>query len=365
MRRNKFVFVFLVIVFAGFITSLSFAQPPIDRGIRPEPRVTVPDDPQIREFSVNPTSVVQGGQVTFRWRVEPGPGGSPITGVRITVGAIELRRSPSASATQIVTLPASLEPRDSWLFVLTATNGLGISSTRTLNLSIVADTPVVREFSVNPNPIFRGERVTFRWRVEPLGTSPINRIRITRGTTEVHSSTASSGEYTYTYDLSPTGEREEFVLTATNQANRSTRRSVYLQVAHPYQINAGISTEPSELIPGSPYTLIFTITNNSDAILSGIDIKILCSVGGRGGSSEFEEARTLALRGQTINPGRNTYRFSHTLPRGTRILEGFDFWVGRERGGGGRSIILEGEVDAEVVRTINVYRVGTGRLLRR
>lgn len=356
MKTRFLVLGFLVMVLILLVNvAIVYAPPPIPRApsaprVSEESEVAIPDDPVIREFSASPTNVVQGGQVTFSWRVEP-TRGSPITGVRITVGAIELCRLTSARGEQRVTLPPSLEPRPSWAFVLTATNEIGRSSSRTLNLSVVADAPVIREVSVTPSNIFRGDQITFRWRVEPLGTSPINRIRITRGTTEIYSSTASSGEHIYTFNLSPTGEREELVLTATNQAGRSTRRSLYLGVAYPNQFSLFLSTEPSEIIPGSPYTLIFRITNDSDVRLSGIDIQINWSGGGTGISEG--EFRPLELRGQTINPGSNTYRFAHTIPRGTTRLERFNFWVGRT----GRITILQGEANVEVTRTINVYRV--------
>jgi hypothetical protein len=63
---------------------LSFAQAKPESKIQPKspagltvpsgPRVTIPDDPRIREFSASPTISIQGGRVSFRWRVEPGHG---------------------------------------------------------------------------------------------------------------------------------------------------------------------------------------------------------------------------------------------------------------------------------------------------
>jgi hypothetical protein len=49
-------------------------------------KIRIPDAPQIREFLVTPNLWLQRerGDVLFRWRVEPGPGGSPIRTVTIT-----------------------------------------------------------------------------------------------------------------------------------------------------------------------------------------------------------------------------------------------------------------------------------------
>jgi hypothetical protein len=166
MRRNKFVFVFLVVIFTGFITSWSFAQPRIDRGIRPEPGVTVPDDPRIEEFAIEPQAVTQEGSVNFRWRVAPGPGGSPITSVRITVGAIELHRSSSASGEARVNLPAILEPGPASLIHLTATNQIRRSSISATNCEVKSIDSIKRDLillasRMDPAEVREGEPLHF------------------------------------------------------------------------------------------------------------------------------------------------------------------------------------------------------------
>ncbi len=94
----------------------------------------------------------------------------------------------------------------------------------------VPDNPRIQEFSANPSMGVHRGHVTFRWRVdsEP-GGSPINRIRITFGTIEIHTSSLSNGEYRFTLQ-SPTVPDEsrslQFVLTTFNQAGRSTIRTV-------------------------------------------------------------------------------------------------------------------------------------------
>ena len=94
----------------------------------------------------------------------------------------------------------------------------------------VPDNPRIQEFSANPSVSIYGGHVTFKWRVatEP-GGSPINRIRITFGAIEIHTSSLPNGEYRFTLH-SPTIPDEsrslQFVLTAFNQAGRSTIRTV-------------------------------------------------------------------------------------------------------------------------------------------
>jgi hypothetical protein len=238
MRRNKFVFVFLVIVFTGFITSLSFAQPPIDRGIKPEPRVTVPDDPQIREFSVNPTSVVQGGSVTFRWRVESGMAGagSAITRVRITVGAIELHSSSSASGEARVSLPAAVTPRAASLTVLTATNQIGRTSQRTLNMEIYSTVPEIVEFTVSPHVVIAGSTLDFTWSVVPrAGEDQIVSIKIDPGVLNrigtIRDPIDARGRHTIRISPDAGYETKRYTLTVTNlRGMTANRTSPYVDI---------------------------------------------------------------------------------------------------------------------------------------
>jgi len=141
--------------------SLSFAQAKPEPKIQPKSpagptvpsgsRVTIPDDPRIQEFSASPTISIQGGRVTFRWRVEPGPGGSPINRIRLTFGAIEIHSSSSASGEHLFHLNPPIvsgEPR-SYQFVLTAANQIGRSVIRTADVRVMSTEDVFRSLRIH------------------------------------------------------------------------------------------------------------------------------------------------------------------------------------------------------------------------
>jgi len=127
------------------------AQPQIDFIPKPAKpaEVRITDNPRISEFSVTPTSVAQGGRVTFRWRVTPGAGGSPITTIRINIGATPIHTSNSAIGSYVFDVLPVMQPR-SWPCFLIATNQIGRSSTsRQINL-VVKSLP---DLSIAPEDI--------------------------------------------------------------------------------------------------------------------------------------------------------------------------------------------------------------------
>jgi len=160
MRRFS-ILAILSIFFLMATFSLSFAQAKPEPKIQPKspagptvppgPRVAIPDDPRMQEFSASPTISIQGGRVTFRWRVEPGPGGSPIDRIRLTFGAIEIHSSSSASGEHLFYLNPPIvsgEPR-SYQFVLTATNQIGRSVIRTADVRVMSIEEVFRGLRIH------------------------------------------------------------------------------------------------------------------------------------------------------------------------------------------------------------------------
>lgn len=98
-----------------------------------------------------PPISIQGGRVTFRWRVEPGPGGSPINRIRLTFGAIEIHSSSSGSGEHLFHLNPPIvsgDPR-SYQFVLTATNQIGRSVIRTADVRIMSAEDVFRSLRIH------------------------------------------------------------------------------------------------------------------------------------------------------------------------------------------------------------------------
>ena len=320
--KNKFLMFMVVLMVLGY-TFLCYAQPrpartpkvEVERGPQQEAGIEVSDDPVIREFSVNPASVLQGGQVTFSWKVEPSPGGSPITGIRITVGAIELHRSTSAIGEQRVNLPPSLEPRPACQFVLTATNSAGRYKQRTLNLEILADTPVIREFSVEPNVVMAGGEFRLIWRVEPTpGGSRVARVMLGPD------SVPSSGERTIKIDRNASDERRQYTLTAINERGQSVSQNRIVEIKSLDSIKRSITfqltMEPAEIYEDTTGNFTIIIRNESNAIIEGTRI-VLIAKRDESGSGPIIGA----LYNQTIRPGINEFRISGKISERTDVTK--------------------------------------------
>lgn len=171
--------------------SLSIAQPkpepkiqpktPVTPGVTPGPDVKVLDNPRIQEFIANPSVSIQGGSVTFRWRVEPGPGGSPVNRVRLTLGTREIHNSSSASGEYRFHLHSSIIPDENrpHQFVLTATNQINRSSTRTTDVQVLGIEYVFRGLRIhleaNPQEFRSRQPIEFKvsFTIPSLGDIPI------------------------------------------------------------------------------------------------------------------------------------------------------------------------------------------------
>ncbi|MFB3884114.1 MAG: hypothetical protein ACE144_02730 [Thermodesulfobacteriota bacterium] len=136
--------VFFSVIIVVLLVSLSYAieigGPKTPASPPPSPvqpkvpgkTLTAPDDPVIREFTGPAYPVVQGTEVTLRWRVEPGPGGSPITNVSII--APYLPDEPSRPIGERRFLFLGGDYAEDRPYRLTATNGIGRSASRTLTV---------------------------------------------------------------------------------------------------------------------------------------------------------------------------------------------------------------------------------------
>ncbi len=104
-------------------------KPPATREV-PSTTVAVPDDPNITEFTGPAFPVVQGTEITLRWRVEPGPGGSPIVGVNIVAPYLPDELSAPIGERRFIFLGGDFSGDRTYR--LTATNRAGRSASRTL-----------------------------------------------------------------------------------------------------------------------------------------------------------------------------------------------------------------------------------------
>jgi hypothetical protein len=142
--KTKILIVLLTIL---FISSLIYAQTQIKGGEiqRGTPQIQrgtqISDEPVIREFSLNPTFWLQGqsGEITFSWRVEPSPGGTPITRITITKTsgngpAINFSSSDSQGQYKL-TIPSSLG-QGRTTYALTAVNQAGRTKTQTVDFEV-------------------------------------------------------------------------------------------------------------------------------------------------------------------------------------------------------------------------------------
>jgi hypothetical protein len=281
---EKIFFVIAAILF--FLRSIDLAEaPPPPPGPRPkaptrerelEERRGIPDDPAIREFSANPTSVVQGGSVTLRWGVEPGMS-SPINRIRVTLGDRELFFSADTSGEYRYTLPSDIRPGRTE-FELTATNQIGRSKSRSVSVNIIADEPIIRSFSAYPTSVIQGERVNFSWRVEvPPGGSLLDRVTITLvGVGAFHSSSTGSGEYPYSIAPTARAGTTQFFLTATNQAGRFVTRTIEVRIIGRLNFRIeSLTTEPREFSSAEPVRFFITGVNESGD-LRNVSIVIDC-----------------------------------------------------------------------------------------
>lgn len=140
MCPNKIYRSFFVACTALFVQfSLCYSQvrpvpqiqpkPPATREVPPA-TVAVPDDPNIIEFTGPAFPVVHGTEITLRWRVEPGPGGSPIVGVNIAAPYLPDELSAPVGERRFLFLGGDISGNRT--YNLTATNRAGRSASRTL-----------------------------------------------------------------------------------------------------------------------------------------------------------------------------------------------------------------------------------------
>lgn len=113
---------------------------------KPAAAVTLPDRPRVVEFSAHPASVARGRTTLIRWKVEPGPGASPITSVQIvkTDGAgpgLDVRGTGPAGERELNVPVGAPEGRTT--YALTAVNGAGLSAIKTLSLEITGPPDLV------------------------------------------------------------------------------------------------------------------------------------------------------------------------------------------------------------------------------
>jgi hypothetical protein len=147
MERGRHLSTFTLLMFLMVGTfSVSYAQPPVKPKIPVGSRINIPDDPQVREFSANPARVVRGRNMILRWRVEPGPGGSPITGIRIlkTEGSgpsVNLRSS-DLTGERTVNIPIDT-PIGRTVYALAAVNQAWGAAVRTVSPEVMDPPDIV------------------------------------------------------------------------------------------------------------------------------------------------------------------------------------------------------------------------------
>lgn len=139
IKRNCFL---CVLVFLLMILPLGYAQYQIKTGPSIEKKKLAPivDNPQIAEFFINPNRLINGKEIFIRWKVEPGPGGSPISRVSIArtegIGPDIWIGSNELTGEKTITVPANTK-NGTVVYALTAVNQAGRSSVKTVTLEIM------------------------------------------------------------------------------------------------------------------------------------------------------------------------------------------------------------------------------------
>jgi len=80
------IFAFHAARLGGGSVPSATGQVPVTAKPMKAPMAGATDGPRIMEFAASPAVILEGGQSTFHWRVEPGPSGSPIESLEIFDG---------------------------------------------------------------------------------------------------------------------------------------------------------------------------------------------------------------------------------------------------------------------------------------
>lgn len=162
-----------MILSTAVIVSLSYAQQQKKTQTSAGSDVTMPDKPIIREFTAIPSILIEGGQVNFKWAVEPAPRGSAIK--KIWLGFVaapftvpEIHSSSQAKGEFAYNIPHAAEGVTRQ-FILTTINQAGGSATKTIDVQIISAEEAIRRikasFSVGirltPEQILRDEVMRF------------------------------------------------------------------------------------------------------------------------------------------------------------------------------------------------------------
>lgn len=246
-----------------------------------------------------------GNRITLRWRVEPGPiNRSPVNRISIISPSLGINLSSAdTSGVSSVVIPSRVEP-GRYQIILTATDQAGRQTNRSVDVQVIADEPIIREFSIDPTIIAADHEIRFRWRVEsPPGGS---RIRIVRITPDITADLPFSGDRPLRIDVNAPSQIKRYILTATNEAGRSVSRNVDVEIKSREEMRAAISidrlsTEPRNFSLEQEF--VFTITFNNPTRVRYIETLLTITGEQRSGGG-------LPLRWLSnliINPGVNTY----------------------------------------------------------
>lgn len=167
-------------------------------------RVTVsvnpPNGANIGSFTASPNPITLGGTSLLAWTV------TNADRIEISDGAAVIHTSTT------LTGDFTVNPLVDTTYTLTAFNVNG-NATAQINLVVQLGIPLIRGFTVTPNPGAVGGPITVRW-----DTFAADSIRILRGTTEVAASTVAVGSQQLTLTTTST----TYYLQATNVVGGST-----------------------------------------------------------------------------------------------------------------------------------------------
>lgn len=173
MNNKLFLWVLLFSFLSlAIYSNFCYAQPKVDKPfklkdkpIRPTEgtglTTNIDDVPIIREFSVNPTSVLANNRITINWRVEPSI--SRITGIFISSPALGINlRSSDISGSYTYTIPTRVGA-GRYQITLTVTNEAGkTSAPRVIELNVSRELGIrATRLWTNPEEFSDGQIVEF------------------------------------------------------------------------------------------------------------------------------------------------------------------------------------------------------------
>jgi hypothetical protein len=202
-----------------------------------------------------------------------------------------------------VTIPAGAGA-GTYPITLTATDSAGRASIRAVDIRVIADEPVIREFFSSPRIVAADHDFRLRWRVEPSpGGSAVQTVTIAP---DIIGDLPSAGDRTIRIPPDAPDLRKTYTLTAVNVHGRFATSTVSIEIRSLEFMRRAVTVNRIAADPeyfgtvGRPVTFHIEIRNVSGAVFRERQIRIIAHwLGSEGGPNTTDVA---SLRNVAIEP---------------------------------------------------------------